>query len=96
MDVPCPPMYLVADNTDISAPCSIGFKSPTVAVLSTMSGILASCAMSANFSKSGTSNFGFPRDYTYTTFVFSSIAASNSSGFSESTNLTVLPSRGSV
>ena len=58
--VPCPPTALVADPTTTSAPCSRGLNKPTAEVLSIINGISCACAISANFSKSGTSNFGFP------------------------------------
>ena len=62
--VPCPPMYFVAELAIISAPWSNGLIVPTPIVLSAMSGIPWLCAISDIFSKSGTSNFGFPMDST--------------------------------
>ena len=62
--VPWPPTYLVADAAITSAPCSKGLTKPTPTVLSTINGISCECAISANASKSGTSNFRFPIDST--------------------------------
>ena len=69
-------MNFVAEWTTISAPYSIGRTRYGVAnVLSTMSGIPASCAMSAIFSISTTSELGFPSVSISIAFVFSLIAA---------------------
>jgi len=91
MVVPCPPMYLVALATIMSAPWSNGLTDPTPTVLSAIRGMPLSCAIFDITSKSGISNLGFPMDSTYIALVFSSIASSNSLGVCESTNLTVRP-----
>ncbi len=61
MDVPWPPMNLVAEWTTMSAPWSIGLMRYGVAiVLSTISGMPASWAMAATASMSSVSSLGLP------------------------------------
>ena len=66
MEVPWPPIHLVADSTTMSAPCSMGRtrKPATPKVLSTMSGMPCSWASWASASKSGTLPAGLPMDST--------------------------------
>ena len=61
IEVPCPPMNLVAECTTMSAPCSIGLIRYGVGiVLSTIRGMPASWAMAATASKSSVSSLGLP------------------------------------
>ncbi len=61
IEVPCPPMNLVAECTTMSAPCSRGWHRYGVAtVLSTTNGIPCSWAMPDTPSKSSTSPLGLP------------------------------------
>ncbi len=61
MEVPWPPMNLVAEWITMSAPHSIGRHRYGVAnVLSTISGISCSCAMAATVSMSSTLPAGLP------------------------------------
>jgi hypothetical protein len=59
--VPCPPRYLVAEWTTMSAPCSIGrIRNGVAIVLSTISGTPLRCATSDTAEMSRTSPFGLP------------------------------------
>ena len=90
-------MNLVAECTTISAPCSSGLKRYGVPnVLSTISGILYLCAISATASTSIIFEFGFPNVSIYTNFVFSFIAFSKFCTSSGSTNVVVTPYAGNV
>jgi hypothetical protein len=57
-----PPIHFVAECTTMSAPKSMGRQKypPAPNVLSTITGIPASCAMATIFSKSGMLYFGLP------------------------------------
>ena len=57
-------MYLVADEAIMSAPWSNGLTEPIPTVLSAINGYYVNVQFSANLSKSGMSNFGFPIDST--------------------------------
>ena len=60
MDVPWPPIHLVADSTTMSAPHASGLhvQPPWPKVLSQMMGILCLAAMALMASKSGTVPLG--------------------------------------
>jgi hypothetical protein len=61
IEVPCPPMNLVAEWTTTSAPHARGWhRYGDVTVLSIKSGTLFACATSATPSKSSTSFLGLP------------------------------------
>ena len=63
MAVPCPPRYLVAECTTMSAPCSIGrMRYGVGTVLSTISGTPTAWAASATARKSSTSSCGLEID----------------------------------
>lgn len=68
-------MYFVKECITIFAPCSIGFNNAGVAtVLSTINGTFRDFACFEMIFKSSTSNFGFPKDSTKNTLVFSLIS----------------------
>ncbi len=62
IEVPWPPIHLVADSTTMSAPHSMGRTRypPAPKVLSTMSGMPLSWATLASASRSGTLPVGLP------------------------------------
>ena len=64
IEVPCPPIHLVADSTTTSAPCSMGWtRNPHMPkVLSTMSGMPCSCASAESPARSATFPPGLPID----------------------------------
>ena len=94
--VPWPPIHLVAEWMTMSAPCSMGFVSSGAKVLSTRTGTPLAWATSAIARMSWTSRRGLPMVSRNTALVRSSIAGPKVSGFSPSTNFTVMPSLGSV
>ena len=74
IEVPWPPIHLVAEWMTMSAPCSIGWVSSGANVLSTMSGTPWAWATSAIAAMSWTSRRGLPIVSKKTALVCSSIA----------------------
>ena len=91
--VACPSMYLVVECVIISTPNSKGLQLIGVGnVLSTITGIPASCATFTNLSKSRTAKEGLEMDSARMHFVFGLIAAlKSSSEISGSTTVVSIP-----
>ena len=88
MEVPWPPMNLVAEWITMSAPHSIGRHRYGVAnVLSTISGSSCSCAMAATVSMSSTFPAGLPIVSPKKAFVFARTAFCQAEGSSGSTQV---------
>ena len=97
IDVPWPPMNLVAECTTMSAPCSNGRQRYGVAkVESTTNGRSWAWATSASAARSATAPDGFPMTSVYRNRVSSSIEAAKASGASPSTKRASMPRRPSV
>jgi hypothetical protein len=96
--VPCPPRYLVAEWTTMSAPCSNGRMRYGVAiVLSTMRGTPLSWATDDTDSMSRMLIFGFPIVSAKNNLVLGRTAAAHSAGSSWfSTKVVSMPSLASV
>mmetsp|Transcript_7243 Transcript_7243/g.18421 ORF Transcript_7243/g.18421 Transcript_7243/m.18421 type:complete len:306 (-) Transcript_7243:438-1355(-) len=92
MPVPWPPIHFVRELMMMSAPCSKGLHRYGVEkVLSTMSGMPKSCATAEMASRSQISSAGLDTVSQNTARVLSLMAARKFSGFSASTNVTVMP-----
>ena len=88
MEVPWPPMNLVAEWITMSAPHSIGRHRYGVAnVLSTISGSSRECAMAATVSMSSTFPAGLPIVSPKNAFVFARTAFPHAAGSSGSTHV---------
>ncbi len=98
MEVPWPPMNLVAEWTTMSAPCSSGRSSHGVAtVLSTISGTPNPWAISDTPGRSRKSFFGLPMVSAKNALVSGRMARRHSSRSSgSSTKVTSMPSLGRV
>ena len=97
IEVPWPPMNLVAEWITMSAPWSKGRSRKGVGiVLSTTSGIPASCAIFETAAKSSVSSLGFPTVSAKIAFVFFVSAFRKLSGSFGSTNFTSIPIFGKV